>query len=490
MNAKPAWWLAAGLLCVLAADCVTNVEKKPTEPTDASTPKPESPPPRPPAPPPPPAWEACVDTRALSYAKAVIGPTAPCDVGPADKSIQGDELQQLHASVDYHSWMTFVALNWPALPDGSPDPGRTIGQDGDNATVWESWKQNYDTFLSGGKDPGAWDSQGEVPAACQALFKPGTRVFRQVGKTPNVLEVSGQPFKTGPLVDQLKGYARYAIQLNRPMYEFIRANKLYSKAGQAGFGEVSFACGANPSDGGEGKLGPIVVKSAWKLLDPKKDDASRFHTASVLVYTPPSENPRIPEKCEAARVGLVGFHIAHKTVFAPQWIWSTFEQVDNVPDVDDVKAGRFKDRYNFYKPRCKGCTAENTPPPRPWVPNARTSPPSQIVREIPIAQGDPQVGRINAQYQAALKQIQPRSVWQHYELIGTQWPTRTTGACSLDPAAPNGNPTPLFLANSTLESYIQGKVPNVSSSCIECHGNAVTTSAARSDFTYLLQLAQ
>ena len=34
--------------------------------------------------------------------------------------------------------------------------------------------------------------------------------------------------------------------------------------------------------------------------------------------------------------------------------------------------------------------------------------------------------------------------------------------------------TPTYLANSTLETYSQGPVPLASSSCMACHGNAVS----------------
>ncbi|HYH78992.1 MAG TPA: hypothetical protein VEX86_04325 [Longimicrobium sp.] len=37
---------------------------------------------------------------------------------------------------------------------------------------------------------------------------------------------------------------------------------------------------------------------------------------------------------------------------------------------------------------------------------------------------------------------------------------------------------------------MQGKVPNVSSSCIMCHNNATTTASRPSDFSYMLELAQ
>src|SRR4029078_13734279 len=41
-------------------------------------------------------------------------------------------------------------------------------------------------------------------------------------------------------------------------------------------------------------------------------------------------------------MGLVGFHIAQKTKEFPEWIWSTFEQVDNVPP----KAGNIQSSFN------------------------------------------------------------------------------------------------------------------------------------------------
>ena len=64
------------------------------------------------------------------------------------------------------------------------------------------------------------------------------------------------------------------------------------------------------------------------------------------------------------------------------------------------------------------------------------------------------------------------------------------------------SPAPTFMANSTLETYSQGDVPQASSSCIGCHGNAVsfqrhpsnpkpgTIHLNQSDFTFMLEKAQ
>ena len=133
----------------------------------------------------------------------------------------------------------------------------------------------------------------------------------------------------------------------------------------------------------------------------------------------------------------------------------------------------------------------NEAPPRPWIPNQKTTPASQVMRvdEIPDfahASADEQ----NKTALGLLRGVSDQSVWQYYELISTQWPTDPgPGNCNASATDPLGNPAPQFLANTTLETYIQGMTPNVSSSCIECHGNAAMTTGAASDFTYVLQRA-
>ena len=55
--------------------------------------------------------------------------------------------------------------------------------------------------------------------------------------------------------------------------------------------------------------------------------------------------------------GLVGMHVAHKTFWAPQWVWSTFEHVDNVPP-----AGSLGDEDSDYTLFSRNA-AENSPDP-------------------------------------------------------------------------------------------------------------------------------
>ncbi len=420
---------------------------------------------------PPPEADGAAPTALLS-AEAQAAAALLSDSIPHDVTITSPEvnLAAFQHDFDEYSWQTFVALNWPALPNGDPDPKRVIGQGGDAPAVWESYKETFEIFLADGSRPAPWGAPRQLPAACQGVAPAGTPVLNMIQKAPQVvLDAMGQPFRTGPLIDQDSNYVRFAISLNRPAFEFIVNNRLYNKQGQAAFTQpLVFPVGSN-SDADS--LGAIIIKSAWKIITPD-DIAGRYHTRQVLVYTPPSTEPPVQESCALQTVGLVGWHAAHKTADAPQWIWTTFEHVDNlsVPPNSGL-------RPSFHNPDCRDC-AVNTPPTPPWDPNVKTAP-TQVVRDIPI---DEATQALNAEWQGRLRTVDPRSPWQYYELISTQWPT--------NPGAPGtGNPAPQFLANTTLETYVQGRVPNVSSSCIMCHNNATTTASRPSDLSYTLQLA-
>lgn len=411
----------------------------------------------------------------------VLSPMIPGDVNVTATTVSIDTFQP---DFDVYSWNTFIALNWPAGPDGNADPGQKIGQNGDNDTVWEHYRDVSDIFLPGGAKP-TWNGAVPVPPACKSLNKGNLDVVTQIGKnllTPTVLSAMSQPFNTGPLIDQKGVYTRFQIVVNKTMFDYIMSNSLYSKAGQKAFTPpVNFTSGSIDNSGKTLVEGAIMVKTAWKVIAPA--DKARFHSEDVLVYTPASQNPKYPARCTMKTVGLVGMHIGHKTQSAPQWLWSTFEHVDNVPTDAEVKGGKLKPMYNYYNPKCKTCRV-NQIPPRPWNPTRVSAFHSQIVRmdqfNLPIYAQSAAARNSDAQQQ--LRGVNPKSVWANYQLISTMWPT--------DPKQPFGAPAPTFLANTTLETYIQGTVPNVSSNCIECHNNATMTVPVASDFTYVLQRAQ
>lgn len=416
----------------------------------------------------------------------VLSPQIPFDVTVVVPPTP--TLESLQHDFDLLSWKTFVALNWPAKPDGSADTDAPIGKP-NTTTVWESWKESYEIFLPKGQKPVGWHEKAPLPAACEG--KGNLPVLQQMGKVAGVLDEFIQPFKTGPLVDQSGQYTRNAIMVNQPMFDDIVNNGLYSKEGQQAFlgksdNRIAFACGSNEDK----RVGAIMVKSAWKVLD-ASDKADEFHAVDALVYTPGNDDPDkgalIPESCSAQKVGLVGLHIVHKTQDAQQWVWSTFEHVRNVPEKTTPVSER-KGPYLFYD--AKADRPINEPPTQPWDPSKKAEP-SQIVREIPITAA---AQALNQQWRGALA----GTVWANYQLVSTQWPTKPAKdpKCQVpDPVNPLGSPAPSFLANATLETYNQGTVPQASSSCMECHNNATTrvTESPRTsfaDFTFLLERAQ
>jgi len=118
---------------------------------------------------------ACVILLTVVAVTMVIMTSIPATMAPvvADPSIQissdipgdvtigqfpsnGTNQQKLLAFqgfFDIYSWNTFISLNWPALPNGNADPNMKIGQNGDNDTVWEHYRDVADIFLPGGATP-------------------------------------------------------------------------------------------------------------------------------------------------------------------------------------------------------------------------------------------------------------------------------------------------------------------------------------------------
>jgi hypothetical protein len=418
-------------------------------------------------------------------------------------------LENLQRGFDFYSWLTFIALNAPADESKSVKDARP-----DTRTKWEDiarFRQLADVMLPDGKAP-VWGTRRaeDVPPVCrdQLKAKPDLMLIQMIEETYN------QPFKTGPLIDQNGNYALFDILLNRQMFDYIAHNKLFSRAAQMSNPDlkVDFPAGVNPKDGNPGDPGTVMLKVSWRILDAAKDNKDRFHTVDALIFVPGSEDGKTKPACVRKTLGLVGFHVGHKTKSRLQWIWTSFEHVDNVPEQKDVDARRLNPRYSFYDPSCPPakCLVNQTPPP-PWEPPAtlkfRGAFKSQITRVVPLTDDTKEMNR-------KFQQLLQGTVWANYMLLSTQWPTDFNCAGQTDKKRgiePNTDfdkepdmvcaPAPPYLANSTLETYTQGTTPLASSSCMACHANATsfqprpaTGEASRSpfnqsDFTFTLEKA-
>jgi hypothetical protein len=401
----------------------------------------------------------CASSSAIAQSN---GPTLSSQV-PHDVDLTGVPPDQQLSTVADFSWRSFIALAWPARADGTPDPSRQIGQGGDADAVFDHWPIAEDVFPATATPP-PWGSKPVIPAVCASA----TRVVTMIAKapiSPGGGIVSGyNQLTTGPLIDQNGAYVRYAVQMNQDAFNYIVANKLYTTQGQQTANSIGFPSGTSSL------VGAITTKAAWKVLG-ANDDATRFHQIDAWVYTPATGTT--PANCVKQTLGLVGLHIAHKTATRPQWIWSTFEQVDNAPPDTAKRAA------TFFNPGCTSRCTPNAMAQQPWNPLVKGMP-VQVTRMNPLTA---LATAANAAWQPTLRGVDARSPWQYYMLVDTQWPTR--------PSDPNlGSPTPDVLANTVIETFIQSGPPSAGSSCVYCHNGATAASSSKpSDFSYLLQRA-
>jgi hypothetical protein len=232
----------------------------------------------------------------------------------------------------------------------------------------------------------------------------------------------------------------------------------------------------------------MEFKAAWKILG-NGDDPSKFYTIRAIVFNDDSLTPSPGPN--PVTLGLVGLHIGHKTATQRFWVWSTFEQVNNLTS-------------SFHNDTCASCPV-NIPPSggpdyKELAPNGQPlHKPTQVTRVNPVNTVDPFIDNINAYYRGLLS----GSVWANYSLVSTQWLL-------------NEDIFPDYLANTVQETYLQGPSPashgtytisegeqyfqsphykpfspGVSSSCMGCHYKAeIGNSQKRSDFSFMLGEAQ
>lgn len=418
-----------------------------------------------------------------------------------DPQVPGDTPINDQRSINCLAWQTFVALNWPA-GGGAPSD---FGRPGDLSPV--KWSTFVDIPNLRNRPNGA---DIDKPPAADAIPPPAScptdadvtvtlRQHANLGSGFSVAEQVSPATQPAWLADRDANPVLYQFLINREQFDYIHRSGLIDRAAQY----PALALGTPvdmPRGSAGGDVGSIEVKAAWLMLpagagsDPRWRD--RYKLARARIY---DEGDR---HCEIRDVALVGLHIVHKTESNPQWIWSTFEHVDNVPDAAAVANGTAPvDRYRFWSGECTehavpracrtlavGSCRPKSPQPTSTSCQPNTAPaycldlfsrecppyPIQATRALPIADsGDNLVRQTNAAVQQMIREgAGADSVWQYYQLVGTVWsgaPVEQNtpgGPPSLAPLSVAGmrpSDGALPLANTTLETFTQ------STGCLSCH---------------------
>jgi hypothetical protein len=430
--------------------------------------------------------------QGLGVQPVQLMPAMPTNFSPLSQQIGADCL----------AWQEFIYLNWQADPNnpGNPNlnaPASSFGTPGDtSATVWESYLDASAVFNPPTNVRVAWDARRPAIKSLSRLSEVGGTSI-QISSTQ---EASG-----GWLTDQRGGLTYYDIKMNQDEYQFITTNifngsdltthagqlACASQAGTNGHGGFNLPAGAgagNTDTDCTGRtvaygqnIGAIEIKAAWVALPADGSLNYRYKTA-IAQLTDPNGN------VTQATVGLVGLHIIHKYPGAAQFVWATFEQIDNSPDDNNGGTPTWpmlpananqkpSPGYTFSNPsctpsqdpvyQCQRNLQPTSPCPAPPTPGCQPyTAPMQVTRLTPV---ESVANSVTGYVWGLLPAV---SVFNYYRLIDVQWPNSPSPVPpqSLTPLSGGDIQPPdamRIMANTALETYVQN-----SASCMDCHQNA------------------
>ena len=483
-----------------------------------------------------PKAELCVDGSNVLCSKlpAYIGPDKRLGTGAGYRGLFGPPPTSPDLDVetpfDNMAWQMFVALNWAASAvNEPPSKGLTIP----GRRVFQDYQKVAQLF---GSD--------KIVSCPRNIALP--KYYIGSDGNGNPLPKNEEYFQAStnlPLIDINGNWTIFERRVNDVDARYLLApngqpsQTLTTMTGQLNFIK-SHPQGAQftPSAASQvGAIGSIEIKTAWRIIDRNAgDDPSRYFTQAAMIAVPADLVNGRSSFCSSVTLGLVGMHIIQRNpddkqnnpALQPQWIWATFEHVDNAPmaqspcNVGNASgrdcanwlnqpscgsaAPRFGVRYSYFRqngsiqgtnirPKSKGLLGE--PTQFPWnrtPPYARdnTTPETAMPQATRCFSIYKTTDQLNQQWQTALAAV--NTPLQYYMLVGTQW------GAHIEPAEDQKLPTdavPAMLSNMTLETYIQtyikGTTDGGPGSCVGCHSFARLPAGTNptADFSFLPSLA-
>ena len=353
---------------------------------------------------------------------------------PAVDLPTSDPSQQTNCEFHQLAWQDFLYLMTPTSTPG--------------VLNYDTWQPYYEVLRLA------------TPADCgDAKLSLGL-----IAKTDTIHSGTGDIQQAGsddPLIGQNGNYVHYDMRVNLTEEVFIELCDLWAEQCFALASNLDLPSGSTTSN----EVGAIEIKAAWKIFN-DGEDTSRYYTTTAAVQpVSPSDS-----SCAVKTVGLVGLHIVHKTPSHPEFIWATFEQVDNAPNCDNLSATPPAGSWSFYDQTQNCDTNKNC---NTYVTGQAT----QVCRENTCGGGS----EANSQNQCDIyllnnsvhSQLASDSVWQNYYLTGAVWFNQ---ADSSKPQTGSVN-----LANTTMETYTQ------SINCFTCHTQTYSNAAGQQqlDFSHI-----
>jgi hypothetical protein len=381
------------------------------------------------------------------------------------------------ADVNCFAWQEFIALNWLAdtttCAADSSAPASAFGEPGAGPVVWQTYKAPGEVFLADAAPPPAWCEPQTKGATSTRPYRLSA-INKFVGGPQLDLDAFTEVSPKGSwLTAQSGDLTLYDVRMNEDEFAYVAGNKLYDADKQQAVAQSNAGLQLPDDSDGKNGIGSIELKAAWIELDDTSDWPNYLTTTATVTY--PGGKPT------QATMGLVGLHIIHKTFNAQQFVWATFEHVDNAPTAGNLPSSGSGPQYTYYDAGCNPQTDpyKCVPNPPTQDPGPPPSPPFdapvQAVRQLAIPSTTTNnVAGLNAWVWNLIKQSNANSVFLNYQLVDVLWPNSNTPvAPGQRTPLPTGAPQPSqAVANTTLETYVQ------SETCLVCHINAPIASTS------------
>ncbi len=279
------------------------------------------------------------------------------------------------------------------------------------------------------------------------------------------------------LIEQASG-GILADQTGQPIFYAVHMNQIYYQFVQRFYGPKAYAK-ASPTQ--NFPVGAAVFKSAWRIVP---GPVNGYYTTEATVPILSNSTNGIvvsPTQTRNVTVALVGFHVVGVTEQHPEFLWGTFEHINNSPIIANPDNWNTalpvsgKD-FTFYKANtiASNCNQQVT--------LTVADPKAQTLAPIPnvflqygyggaLSNRYTDITNVDGQARGAMKSMGgTEAVFQNYRLLGTVWllpNSLVPGDSSLSDQAIACNE----LANSTMETYVQGPQSNsgTPANCFMCH---------------------
>jgi hypothetical protein len=392
------------------------------------------------------------------------------------------------------AWTNFLALNWNASDKrGIPDStmvASSYGSPGDfSPTVWESYLSMEEVFTDHGPTP--WTSVNFKKTNFIKRMSHLSKVGHTLGTVnKKILKAAGSSVeelfqaKGSWLTDQKGNLVWYEVKMNLDEYNFIAQNQLYDPTKQLSYATSNKGIWLPGGPSSYGNQGAMELKAAWKVVNAADLDSIKSYYKISKAMVPEvlgfdKNKQPILGKYSMQYMALVGLHIIRKTNLAHQFVWMTFEHVDNAPTEGQIDATK---SYSFYNKSSKDVPNQS---PNPATASIKT--PVQVTR-IAANAINSDIQNLNSYVQNMIRQSNPNSVWQYYQLVNVQWPQNPIednmnngGVIPLN----EGGITPTNMANVTMETYAQENY------CMSCHKFAsVSNSNWASGYSFIFSNAK